>query len=324
MPRGGIDCHPPGALFTTAEAGVKKCPERTRPNGLLQRGSRIDRMLMQPPDPARATEAGVDRPHARLREIPYNYTSFSDREIVIRLLGAEAWEVLDELRAERRTGRSARMLYEVLGDIWVVYAQSVSAGRPARQSEAPRALIEALHHRLARSTSGASSRRRSAAMPARAREACAKLALPARASAARSMRFGGEFDETRRCASGRAPARAHHAPRQRPVRRPRARFARHRCNRLARRISVRRASHPDTRGRNRRHRARLHRARAHDHSARRRHRLHGRRDSADEAVGGDQHRKARALGTVETRRCPGVAEPVADDALRRGRRHASA
>jgi hypothetical protein len=26
----------------------------------------------------------------RLREIPYNYTSFSDREIVIRLLGAAA------------------------------------------------------------------------------------------------------------------------------------------------------------------------------------------------------------------------------------------
>ena len=35
---------------------------------------------------------------ARLREIPYNYTSFSDREIVIRLLGAEAWGVLDHLR----------------------------------------------------------------------------------------------------------------------------------------------------------------------------------------------------------------------------------
>ncbi|MGZ5133056.1 MAG: DUF3683 domain-containing protein, partial [Caldimonas sp.] len=56
----------------------------------------------------------------RLREIPYNYTSFSDREIVIRLLGARAWEVLGLLRSERRTGRSARMLYEVLGDIWVV------------------------------------------------------------------------------------------------------------------------------------------------------------------------------------------------------------
>ncbi len=56
----------------------------------------------------------------RLREIPYNYTSFSDREIVLRLLGAPAWRILDELRGERRTGRSARMLYEVLGDIWVV------------------------------------------------------------------------------------------------------------------------------------------------------------------------------------------------------------
>src|SRR5918999_12925 len=57
---------------------------------------------------------------ARLREIPYNYTSFSDREIVIRLLGEPAWDALDALRAERRTGRSAKMLYQVLGDIWVI------------------------------------------------------------------------------------------------------------------------------------------------------------------------------------------------------------
>ena len=56
----------------------------------------------------------------RLREIPYNYTSFSDREIVARLLGPEAWNWLSDLRTERRTGRSARMLFEVLGDIWVV------------------------------------------------------------------------------------------------------------------------------------------------------------------------------------------------------------
>ena len=47
----------------------------------------------------------------RLREIPYNYTSFSDREIVARLLGEEGWHILDELRSERRTGRSARMLF---------------------------------------------------------------------------------------------------------------------------------------------------------------------------------------------------------------------
>ena len=56
----------------------------------------------------------------RLREIPYNYTSFSDREIALRLLGPAAWELISELRAERRTGRSARMLYEVLGEMWVI------------------------------------------------------------------------------------------------------------------------------------------------------------------------------------------------------------
>jgi FAD/FMN-containing dehydrogenase/Fe-S oxidoreductase len=88
-------------------------------------------------------------PPARLREIPYNYTSFSDREIVIRLLGAESWRVLDELRAERRTGRSARMLYEVLGDVWVVqrnpYLQEDLLDNPKRRT----ALIAALHHRLA-------------------------------------------------------------------------------------------------------------------------------------------------------------------------------
>lgn len=57
---------------------------------------------------------------ARLREIPYNYTSFSDREIVIRLLGAARWDLLNDLRGQRHTGRSAKMLYEVLGDMWVV------------------------------------------------------------------------------------------------------------------------------------------------------------------------------------------------------------
>lgn len=91
--------------------------------------------------------AAQDAP-PRLREIPYNYTSFSDREIVIRLLGEEAWRILDELRAERRTGRSARMLYEVLGDIWVVrrnpYLQDDLLENPKRRQM----LVSALHHRL--------------------------------------------------------------------------------------------------------------------------------------------------------------------------------
>ena len=103
--------------------------------------------------PAHITALLADTPHgdatARLREIPYNYTSFSDREIVIRLLGESSWVLLDELRGSRQTGRSARMLYEVLGDIWVVrrnpYLQDDMLDNPKRRQE----LIDALHHRLA-------------------------------------------------------------------------------------------------------------------------------------------------------------------------------
>src|SRR5450830_229693 len=95
------------------------------------------------------TDAPQGATPTRLREIPYNYTSFSDREIVIRLLGEDAWRLLDELRAKRQTGRSARMLYEVLGDIWVVrrnpYLQDDMLDNPKRRAE----LIDALHHRLA-------------------------------------------------------------------------------------------------------------------------------------------------------------------------------
>jgi FAD/FMN-containing dehydrogenase/Fe-S oxidoreductase len=85
---------------------------------------------------------------ARLREIPYNYTSFSDREIVIRLLGAENWAILDELRSQRVTGRSARMLYEVLGDIWVVQRNPYLEDDLLANRQRRAALIEALRHRL--------------------------------------------------------------------------------------------------------------------------------------------------------------------------------
>jgi FAD/FMN-containing dehydrogenase/Fe-S oxidoreductase len=94
--------------------------------------------------------ADAPAPHGqeRIREIPYNYTSFSDREIVIRLLGAPAWDWLNKLRDERRTGRSARMLYEVLGDIWVVqrnpYLQDDLLDNPKRRV----LLVHALQHRL--------------------------------------------------------------------------------------------------------------------------------------------------------------------------------
>ena len=99
----------------------------------------------------------------RIREIPYNYTSFSDREVVIRLLGSRAWDLLNTLRGERQTGRSARMLYEVLGDVWVVqrnpYLQDDMLDNPKRR----KLLIEALQHRLGevekRRTPGVDSQR---------------------------------------------------------------------------------------------------------------------------------------------------------------------
>ena len=102
-----------------------------------------------PLSPALVAHAlSADEATPRLREIPYNYTSFSDREIVLRLLGVRAWELLSLLRDERRTGRSARMLYEVLGDIWVVqrnpYLEDDLLDNPRRRQM----LIDALHHRL--------------------------------------------------------------------------------------------------------------------------------------------------------------------------------
>jgi FAD/FMN-containing dehydrogenase/Fe-S oxidoreductase len=137
-----------------------------------------------------ALDLGTPAPAAdaspRLREIPYNYTSLSDREIVIRLLGANAWEILDELRAERRTGRSARMLFEVLGDIWVVernpYLQDDLLETPRRR----RLLIEALHHRL-----GEVERRREPGDAVRDSKVGALLEL-ARAAV---RRFDRHFDE---------------------------------------------------------------------------------------------------------------------------------
>jgi FAD/FMN-containing dehydrogenase/Fe-S oxidoreductase len=123
-------------------------------------------------------------PESRLREIPYNYTSLADREIVIRLLGAAAWHVLDSLRSERRTGRSARMLYEVLGDMWVVernpYLQDDLLDNPKRRGQ----LIAAMHHRL-----GEVEKRRDGADAARD----AKVAELLRAAAQAVQRFERQF-----------------------------------------------------------------------------------------------------------------------------------
>jgi FAD/FMN-containing dehydrogenase/Fe-S oxidoreductase len=120
---------------------------------------------------------------ARLREIPYNYTSFSDREIVIRLLGTENWDLLNALRGQRRTGRSAKMLYEVLGDMWVVKRN-------------PYIEDDLLGNRKRRAALVAGMRRRLAGIDERRADADARVARLLAAAQAAVDDFEAEFEET--------------------------------------------------------------------------------------------------------------------------------
>lgn len=61
----------------------------------------------------------VPVPPGSYREIPFNYTSADDRQAVSLLLGAEIVTILEELRAKRVTGRSARLLMRFFGEILI-------------------------------------------------------------------------------------------------------------------------------------------------------------------------------------------------------------
>ena len=142
------------------------------------------------------SDAPSDIVPTRLREIPYNYTSFSDREIVIRLLGEESWRILDELRSERQTGRSARMLYEVLGDIWVVrrnpYLQDDMLDNPKRRQ----ALVDALNHRLTEVEKRRLETELAEAGDPQARRRSANVEVLVKAARKAVADFGEEFRKT--------------------------------------------------------------------------------------------------------------------------------
>ena len=53
------------------------------------------------------------------REIPFNYTSAGDRQAISFLLGKDIVQMLDELRDLRVTGRSARLLMGIIGEILI-------------------------------------------------------------------------------------------------------------------------------------------------------------------------------------------------------------
>ncbi len=82
------------------------------------------------------------------REIPYNYSSFSDKEIVLRFLGESAWKDLNTLREDRKTGRSAKMLFEILGDMWAVERNPYLQEDLVNSNKRFTNLIDAMNHRL--------------------------------------------------------------------------------------------------------------------------------------------------------------------------------
>ena len=87
------------------------------------------------------------------REIPFNYTSADDARVVSLLLGDGTWARLEELRARRVTGRSARLLMRFLGQVFIhrrnAYLFEELLTSPRRQAkllgglEADLAVIEA-------------------------------------------------------------------------------------------------------------------------------------------------------------------------------------
>ena len=66
----------------------------------------------------------------------------------MRFLGEDSWKTIEQLRGERRTGRSARMLFEVLGDLWVVTRNPYIQEDLLENAKRLQSLTEAMAHRL--------------------------------------------------------------------------------------------------------------------------------------------------------------------------------
>ena len=58
-------------------------------------------------------------PASSPREIPFNYTSADDRQAIAFLLDPETVRILEELRSVRVTGRSARLLMRIFGEVLI-------------------------------------------------------------------------------------------------------------------------------------------------------------------------------------------------------------
>ncbi len=56
---------------------------------------------------------------ANTREIPYNYTSADDARVTRILFDTSVWYALEKMRFQRKTGRLARLLMRVMGDLFM-------------------------------------------------------------------------------------------------------------------------------------------------------------------------------------------------------------
>jgi FAD/FMN-containing dehydrogenase/Fe-S oxidoreductase len=54
------------------------------------------------------------------RKIPYNYTSADDDQIIKHLFGSDLLKVIKKLDSQKDTGRSARLLYRFMGDLFII------------------------------------------------------------------------------------------------------------------------------------------------------------------------------------------------------------
>ncbi len=82
------------------------------------------------------------------REIPYNYTSLTDKAIFIKYLGKEAWPLFRDLLKQPETQHPARMIYEVLGDMWIIDRNPFIQDDLLASNARWKSLSNALLHRL--------------------------------------------------------------------------------------------------------------------------------------------------------------------------------
>ncbi len=58
------------------------------------------------------------------RKIPYNYTAADDDQIIKHLFGSKLLKVIKKLESKKDTGRSSRLLYRFMGDLFIIQRNS--------------------------------------------------------------------------------------------------------------------------------------------------------------------------------------------------------